>query len=80
MDSGAGGRDRRGAGGGGGGPPLAMYLLPRGLTKEVYAGTTSLFFTVGNATKALPWLLATIFNTPAASTEVLAGAVNVMFG
>jgi uncharacterized membrane protein YfcA len=29
-----------------GGPPLAMYL-----------GTTSLFFTVGNATKAVPWLL-----------------------
>ncbi len=40
-----------------GGPPLAMYLLPLGLGKEVYAGTTSLFFTVGNATKAVPWLL-----------------------
>ena len=40
-----------------GGPPLAMYLLPLGLTKELYAGTTSLFFTVGNATKAVPWLL-----------------------
>src|SRR5262249_32800576 len=32
-----------------GGPPLAVYLLPRGLPKAVYAGTTSLFFTVGNA-------------------------------
>ena len=40
-----------------GGPPLAMYLLPLGLGKDIYAGTTSLFFTVGNATKALPWLL-----------------------
>jgi len=40
-----------------GGPPLAMYLLPLGLSKELYAGTTSLFFTVGNATKAVPWLL-----------------------
>ncbi|UGX98542.1 sulfite exporter TauE/SafE family protein [Bradyrhizobium barranii subsp. barranii] len=40
-----------------GGPPLAMYLLPLGLSKEVYAGTTSLFFTVGNAIKAVPWLL-----------------------
>jgi hypothetical protein len=39
-----------------GGPPLAMYLLPLGLGKEIYAGTTSLFFTVGNATKLLPWL------------------------
>jgi uncharacterized membrane protein YfcA len=40
-----------------GGPPLAMYFLPLGLGKEIYAGTTSLFFTVGNATKAVPWLL-----------------------
>jgi uncharacterized membrane protein YfcA len=40
-----------------GGPPLAMYLLPLGLSKDVYAGTTSLFFTVGNAIKAVPWLL-----------------------
>jgi len=40
-----------------GGPPLAMYLLPLGLAKEVYAGTTSLFFTVGNLLKAGPWLL-----------------------
>src|SRR5262245_46272341 len=40
-----------------GGPPLAMYLLPLGLSKELYAGTTSLFFTVGNAIKAVPWLL-----------------------
>lgn len=40
-----------------GGPPLAMYLLPLGLSKEMYAGTTSMFFTVGNASKALPWLL-----------------------
>jgi uncharacterized membrane protein YfcA len=39
-----------------GGPPLAMYLLPLGLPKEIYAGTTSLFFTIGNLVKAGPWL------------------------
>jgi uncharacterized protein len=39
-----------------GGPPLAMYLLPLGLPKSVMAGTTSLFFTVGNVAKAGPWL------------------------
>ena len=39
-----------------GGPPLAMYLLPLGLSKDVYAGTSSMFFTVGNALKAVPWL------------------------
>ena len=40
-----------------GGPPLAIYLLPLGLSKQMYAGTTSLFFTVGNLLKAVPWLL-----------------------
>ncbi len=39
-----------------GGPPLAMYLLPRGLSKSVYGGTTSIFFTAGNVVKVLPWL------------------------
>jgi uncharacterized protein len=29
-----------------GGPPLAMYLLPLGMTKAAYAGTTSIFVTI----------------------------------
>jgi len=40
-----------------GGPPLAIYLLPLGMSKALYAGTTSLFFTVGNLLKAGPWLV-----------------------
>ena len=40
-----------------GGPPLAMYLLPLGLPKAVYAGTTSLVFTAANLVKAGPWLV-----------------------
>src|SRR5215470_10244001 len=51
-----------------GGPPLAMYLLPRGLSKELYAGTTSIFFTVGNLIKAVPWLLIV---RPASSVWIL---------
>jgi uncharacterized membrane protein YfcA len=51
-----------------GGPPLAMYLLPRGLSKELYAGTTSIFFTVGNLIKAAPWLLIV---KPASSVWIL---------
>lgn len=39
-----------------GGPPMAMYLLPLGLPKAVYAGTASSFFAAGNLMKALPWL------------------------
>lgn len=51
-----------------GGPPLAMYLLPLGLSKAVYAGTTSLFFTIGNLVKAGPWLL---LGSPTADTWTL---------
>lgn len=39
-----------------GGPPLALYLLRIGLPKERYAGTTSIFFTLGNLIKFIPWL------------------------
>jgi uncharacterized protein len=39
-----------------GGPPVAMYLLPLGLPKSEYAGTTFMFFIVGNLLKAAPWL------------------------
>jgi uncharacterized membrane protein YfcA len=48
-----------------GGPPLAMYLLPLGMTKELYAGTTSIYFTVANCTKAVPWLLLAKLNSAA---------------
>jgi uncharacterized protein len=40
-----------------GGPPVAMYLLPLGLSKTVYAGTTSIVFTFGNIVKVVPWLM-----------------------
>ncbi len=39
-----------------GGPPAAMYLLPLGLSKAEYAGTTFMFFVVGNLLKAGPWI------------------------
>lgn len=39
-----------------GGPPLALYLLGLGLPKALYAGTTSIFFTLGNLVKFIPWL------------------------
>jgi uncharacterized membrane protein YfcA len=51
-----------------GGPPLAMYLLPLGMPKALYAGTTSLFFTVGNLLKAGPWL---VLATPSKSLWLL---------
>lgn len=41
-----------------GGPPLAFYLLPLNLPKTVYAGTSSILFTLGNIVKLPPWLIA----------------------
>jgi uncharacterized membrane protein YfcA len=40
-----------------GGPPVAMYLLPLGLPKSIYAGTTFMFFVFANFAKVGPWLL-----------------------
>ena len=54
-----------------GGVPLAMYLLPLGLAKSVYAGTTSIVFTVGNAAKLGPWLW---LAPPSAGLWLLIGA------
>lgn len=42
-----------------GGPPVAMYLLRRGLSKQVFAGTMSVAFAAGNIIKLPPWLLLT---------------------
>jgi uncharacterized membrane protein YfcA len=39
-----------------GGPPLALYLLRLGLAKDVYVGTTTIYFLFGNAVKVWPWL------------------------
>jgi uncharacterized membrane protein YfcA len=40
-----------------GGPPTAMYLLRRGLPKQVFAGTLSVAFAIANLIKLPPWLL-----------------------
>jgi uncharacterized membrane protein YfcA len=38
-----------------GGPPAQMYLLRRGLTKTLYAGTNLALFTLGNFVKLFPY-------------------------
>ncbi|MGL5362385.1 MAG: sulfite exporter TauE/SafE family protein [Bosea sp. (in: a-proteobacteria)] len=54
-----------------GGPPVAMYLLRRGLSKSVFTGTTIAFFTLGNLMK-LPPYLALGWQKPAVLWAVLA--------
>jgi hypothetical protein len=38
-----------------GGPPIAMYLIGRGLDKRTYVGTTAAVFTIGNVVKLFPY-------------------------
>lgn len=38
-----------------GGPPIAMYLIGRGLDKRTYVGTTAAVFTFGNVIKLFPY-------------------------
>ena len=39
-----------------GSPPVTSYLLRLGLAKEVYVGTLTIYFAIGNAIKVWPWL------------------------
>lgn len=38
-----------------GGPPLAMFLLPQRMPKDIYVGTNAVFFAVTNAVKLIPY-------------------------
>ena len=38
-----------------GGPPYQLYVLPQRLPKMVYAGTATIFFTIVNAVKLVPY-------------------------
>ena len=38
-----------------GGPPYQVYVLPQRLSKMVFAGTSTIFFTVVNAVKLVPY-------------------------
>lgn len=40
-----------------GSPPLTVYLLRLGLAKDVYIGTVTIYFAIGNFLKLWPWLL-----------------------
>ncbi|MGI9257682.1 MAG: sulfite exporter TauE/SafE family protein [Gammaproteobacteria bacterium] len=38
-----------------GSPPYQVYMLPRGLSKEIYTGTSVMFFAAANALKLIPY-------------------------
>jgi uncharacterized membrane protein YfcA len=56
-----------------GGPPLQIYLLPQRLSKELFAGTFTMFFAFMNAIKIVPfWALGQLSPTNLAASAALA--------
>lgn len=53
-----------------GGPPVAVYLLSRGLDKTRYQATTVLVFWVINISKFIPYLMLGLFTTTTASANL----------
>ncbi|MEW6667594.1 MAG: sulfite exporter TauE/SafE family protein [Thermodesulfobacteriota bacterium] len=45
-----------------GGPPIAIYLLPQKLPRQLFVGTTVIFFTVVNLVKIIPYQMLGLFN------------------
>lgn len=62
-----------------GGPPMALYLLRRGLTKTEFAATTVIIFTIGNLVK-LPGYIYSGLDEPTVFTKALVLAPVVPFG
>ena len=38
-----------------GSPPYQVYVIPQGLSKEIYTGTSVMFFAAANAIKLIPY-------------------------
>ena len=54
-----------------GGPPLSMYLLRRGLTRTGFVATATLFFTVVNYVKLVPYTWLGQFDTTNLATSLV---------
>lgn len=54
-----------------GGPPVAMYLIRRGLDKRLFVGTNAAFFTIGNLLKLIPYGLLLAARPDAAAAALL---------
>ena len=61
-----------------GGPPFQVYVLPQQLPKIVYAGTTTIVFTVMNVVKLLPYWALGQFSTPNLQVSALLVPVAVV--
>lgn len=64
-----------------GAPPYQVYTLPLGMTKAVFAGTTTMFFAVLNLSKLVPyWFLGTLaFENLSVTAVICAPALVAVF-
>jgi len=46
-----------------GGPPISVYLLPQRLPRDLFVGTTVIFFAVVNLTKLIPYFFLGLFRS-----------------
>lgn len=54
-----------------GGPPLTVYLLPQKFSKQIFVGTSAVFFAVTNAVKLIPYAGLGLLRTTEVMTIVL---------
>lgn len=61
-----------------GGPPVAIYLLSRGLSKTAFQATTVLVFWAVNITKAVPYAVLGVFSAETLVANVLLAPVALL--
>ena len=54
-----------------GAPPVVIYLLPQQFTRQIFVGTTVIFFAALNALKVLPYLSLGLFTADILKTTLL---------
>lgn len=54
-----------------GGPPYKVYAIPQGLDKEVFAGTSVMFFAVVNVVKLIPYFMLGQFDRANLTTSLI---------
>ena len=58
-----------------GGPPIAVYLLSQKMQKSVYAGTSVIYFAIGNAIKLVPYIVLGLISMPSLLASVIVAPV-----
>lgn len=61
-----------------GGPPFQIYTLPKGMSRDIYAGTTAVFFGLINWIKVPPYLALGQFNPESLTTAAILAPIAIL--